>query len=403
MFFWIVSADFSGLNNFDSLDFSKYPALRFARFTKAEMKSADCLYSPSKWLQFETTSPGYYEVDLSWTRSVKIASDSVCGPLPDKPVSLGLLKLQQDPELSLHRMITLTPVQTLLDGIPNGRNLTFEQFEAFLRREKRILKNLVEWNDEYAEITGELFLLLDVNRDAVFSVDDFDVVTRKDEELFLGRLQDRIADFTDLMNDQQAEKGPGALGGGSGSPRASTSGGGVNAQTKAYMDQTQEEIKKLVAEAMEKIKELNQTQTDSPKTGEPPRESKEPPRTRKEPSRESKEPPRTRKEPRREPLDREGDAVRSALNSGGAGTILDDQNAPEEIMAEEVDGEDGTVPAETAPVKMAGKDELWAHQCRRSGAFEEEPFFSILKKKSRKNFNLSSLPVPLTDIHQLKQ
>ena len=366
----MFSADFSGLNNFDSLDFSTYPALRFARFTKAEMKSADCLYSPSKWLQFETTSPGYYEVDLSWTRSVKIASDSVCGPLPDKPVSLGLLKLQQDPELSLHRMITLAPVQTLLDGIPNGRNLTFEQFEAFLRREKRILKNMVEWNDEYAEITGELFLLLDVNRDSVFSVDDFDVVTRKDEELFLGRLQDRIADFTDLMNDQQAEKGPGALGGGSGSPRAPASGGGVNAQTKAYMDQTQEEIKKLVAEAMEKIKDLNQTQADSPKL--------------RGTTRENKEPPRTRKEPRRESLDREGDAVRSALNSGGARTILDDQNAPEEIMAEEVDGEDGTVPAETAPVKMAGKDELWPHECRRTGAFEEEPFFSISKKNSRK-------------------
>ncbi|OQV23951.1 hypothetical protein BV898_02298 [Hypsibius exemplaris] len=316
--------------DFHAVDFVKYPALRFARFVRAQIEPNDCLYQPANWLQFESSTPGYFEVDMTWAREGKVESEKVCGDLGSAAgtaVALGMVNFRDDPAVSLMRMMALAPVQTLFEAVAGRRNFTFEQLEKWLKTEKHLLKKVVEWNDEYSELAGELFLLLDLNRDTVFSTADFDVLTSGTEALFLGRLEDRVQDFMDLMTDQQAEKGGGGLAaGGAGAKAGGALSDGVNAQTKEYMEKATEEMKRLVADAMEKISALNRTEQAGAKldSGASRGDGERPER------------PKNR-EPRTDgQFDRSVETAQAASDaSGGGRAILSEQEEPEEIMAEE--------------------------------------------------------------------
>ena len=59
--------------------------------------------------------------------------------------------------------------------------------------------------EELADRLGEMFETLDVNGDRLLSNEDLRAVTDDSLAAFLGRMEDRLADLTDLIIDQRVD------------------------------------------------------------------------------------------------------------------------------------------------------------------------------------------------------
>ncbi|XP_055342804.1 uncharacterized protein LOC129591247 [Paramacrobiotus metropolitanus] len=228
--------------DFDSVDLRKIPGLRFAKFYKAELAATDCLYIPAKWTQFVKISSNFIEAETNWIRKTIDSSDKICGAVPTGKMTLGLLKLAKEPEIDLNKIMTISPLQLILNAV-GQKNFTFDQMQNWLKKDKKLLQKMTEWNDEYEAIAGELFLLLDLNRDAVFSADDLDLLQPAAQALFLGRLHDRMQDFMDIMTDQQADLAPFT-------GKAGAGGAKLSPEIKEYLEKYNQDMKKLIADAV---------------------------------------------------------------------------------------------------------------------------------------------------------
>lgn len=325
-----LTGDLSGVN-FQAVDFEKFPALRFAKFVKTEMRATDCLYVPAKWVSFQSTSGDYMEMELNWIHKRIDSSDKTCGNASSTTVTLGLIRMQQEPEIDLHGIMNIAPLQHFFNGVGH-KNFTFDQMEQWLKRDKKILQKMTEWNEEYSAIAGELFLLLDLNRDALFSAGDLDFLVPDKQALFLGRLHDRMQDFNDLMMDQQADK----------APASGAGGGGLSPEILAHLEKYNQEMKKLIADAVEQKKQ----QDKLPESEQPATNTKEP-RTRS-----------ARPEPRNVNTDRDAEIL-DAETDGDAKQPSNKNDEPEEILAEDDDDFISPVkPSEKKPVSEKGDQDI---------------------------------------------
>ena len=62
-----------------------------------------------------------------------------------------------------------------------------------------------EWTEECEERVKEMFRTVDLNNDDLVDGNDLKMITEDNLKKFLGRMQDRFADITDIVFDQKID------------------------------------------------------------------------------------------------------------------------------------------------------------------------------------------------------
>ena len=98
-------------------------------------------------------------------------------------------------------------VERVLDKVltKEEKQLDLDHFIAELVRDEILLPDLQEWTDECTERVREMFDTIDMDDNDIVDKRDVGLVTKESLGRFLGRMQDRFADITDILFDQKID------------------------------------------------------------------------------------------------------------------------------------------------------------------------------------------------------
>ncbi|XP_055954765.1 uncharacterized protein LOC126809859 isoform X2 [Patella vulgata] len=196
-----IPADYKDID-VKHVDYNKYPTLREVEYFKVKVKAGDCLFIPTKWYWQVNSYGKTYSVNIEWYHRAKSVKDSDC-KMTNTISNLNSVSFKDGPGSDINKQEII--LHYLTSYLTESKNFTHKQFENAIKKDKKLMEDMVEWNDEYEEITKEVFDILDVNKDSIFSLDDLDSLNSRILEDIGGLLEDRIQDYEDLMKDQQDE------------------------------------------------------------------------------------------------------------------------------------------------------------------------------------------------------
>ena len=102
--------------------------------------------------------------------------------------------------------ILLDKLTSLLDKLLSPpRQIDRATFMREMIKDDNLTPDLQDWTEELADRLGEMFETLDVNGDRLLSNEDLRAITDDSLAAFLGRMEDRLADLTDLIIDQRVD------------------------------------------------------------------------------------------------------------------------------------------------------------------------------------------------------
>ena len=102
--------------------------------------------------------------------------------------------------------ILLDKLTSLLDKLLSPpRQIDRATFMREMIKDDNLTPDLQDWTEELADRLGEMFETLDVNGDRLLSNEDLRALTDDSLAAFLGRMEDRFADLTDLIIDQRVD------------------------------------------------------------------------------------------------------------------------------------------------------------------------------------------------------
>ncbi|XP_071114092.1 uncharacterized protein [Haliotis cracherodii] len=184
------------------VDYVKYPTLRELEYHKASLTAGDCIFIPTKWYWQVNSQDSSKSVDILWYHKVKHVETTECMALALEPSIAKVHFADQTSWTAARKDIALHYFSSYL--VINS-SLTYGSFAAAVIKDRKLFKDMTNWTDEYDEITHQLFHLLDINKDKKFSLDDLETLTPKHMDDLRGHLEDQIADYEDVMKDQQLE------------------------------------------------------------------------------------------------------------------------------------------------------------------------------------------------------
>ncbi|XP_046581784.1 uncharacterized protein LOC124289225 [Haliotis rubra] len=197
-----TDADEYGSVDVNQVDYVKYPTLREVEYHKASLSAGDCIFIPPKWYWQVNSQESSKSVDILWYHKVKHVETTECMALALEPTIAKAQFADQKSWTAARKDIALHYFSTYL--VLNS-SLTYGSFAAAVIKDGKLFKGMTNWTDEYDEITHELFNMLDITRDHKFSIDDLESLTPERMDKMRGHLEDRIADYEDVMKDQQLE------------------------------------------------------------------------------------------------------------------------------------------------------------------------------------------------------
>ena len=102
--------------------------------------------------------------------------------------------------------ILLDKLTSLLDKLFSPpRQIDRTTFMMEMIKDDSLTPDLQDWTEELADRLGEMFETIDVNGDRLLSNEDLLAITDSSLPMFLGRMEDRFADLTDLIIDQRVD------------------------------------------------------------------------------------------------------------------------------------------------------------------------------------------------------
>ena len=102
--------------------------------------------------------------------------------------------------------ILLDKLTSLLDKLLSPpRQIDRATFMREMIKDDNLTPDLQDWTEELADRLGEMFETLDVTGDRLLSNEDLRAITDDSLAAFLGRMEDRLADLTDLIIDQRVD------------------------------------------------------------------------------------------------------------------------------------------------------------------------------------------------------
>ena len=102
--------------------------------------------------------------------------------------------------------ILLDKLTSLLDKLLSPpRQIDRATFMREMIKDDNLTPDLQDWTEELADRLGEMFETLDVNGDRLLNNEDLRALTDDSLAAFLGRMEDRLADLTDLIIDQRVD------------------------------------------------------------------------------------------------------------------------------------------------------------------------------------------------------
>ena len=102
--------------------------------------------------------------------------------------------------------ILLDKLTSLLDKLfSSPRQIDRTTFMMEMIKDDSLTPDLQDWTEELADRLGEMFETIDVTGDSLLSNDDLVAITEPSLAKFLGRMEDRFADLTDLIIDQRVD------------------------------------------------------------------------------------------------------------------------------------------------------------------------------------------------------
>ncbi|XP_064595105.1 uncharacterized protein LOC135461794 [Liolophura sinensis] len=184
------------------VNLTRFPGLRNVGFVRSSVSPGDCIYLPAQWFQQVNSYGRTISVDVTFHRHDKSVSEKDCRGFSANQ-TLGhyhfqdqLLPYTTDQDFILHHFITY---------VLNKVKLPYETFRDILKKDRSLLANMTEWTEEFDDITQELFQSLDVDTDGEFSLQDVENLSQITVQRLRGLLTDRLADYGDIIADQQAD------------------------------------------------------------------------------------------------------------------------------------------------------------------------------------------------------
>ena len=102
--------------------------------------------------------------------------------------------------------ILLDKLTSLLDKLFSPpRQIHRTTFMMEMIKDDSLTPDLQDWTEELADRLGEMFETIDVNGDSLLNNEDLMAITDRSLGMFLGRMEDRFADLTDLIIDQRVD------------------------------------------------------------------------------------------------------------------------------------------------------------------------------------------------------
>ncbi|KFM78922.1 hypothetical protein X975_16825, partial [Stegodyphus mimosarum] len=192
--------------NLISADHSLHPDLSHVEeYTVASLEPGDCVYIPFLWWQQWNTTGEYVGLNMNWNSDVNSSLPKECQE-QQKPKLLSL-NFPYDPEEDLFAELAFIEMHYFIKEyfLKPKASMNLESFVIALSMDKHI-DGILQWNDECKEIAREMFHQLDINGDGILSIKDFGKVSYEELQDVTGRIEDRLADFQDIIDDQQLEK-----------------------------------------------------------------------------------------------------------------------------------------------------------------------------------------------------
>ena len=171
--------------------------------------SGDCIYIPTEWVQQANIVSLDNSLEFKWRPEAWT---------PDEDCRRGYRKrmistLSFPGESYVGREKTLDTEEILLDKLTSlldklfstPRQIDRTTFMMEMIKDDNLTPDLQDWTEELADRLGEMFETIDVNGDRLLSNEDLMAITDQSLGRFLGRMEDRFADLTDLIIDQRVD------------------------------------------------------------------------------------------------------------------------------------------------------------------------------------------------------
>ena len=171
--------------------------------------SGDCIYIPTEWVQQANIVSLDNSLEFKW-RPEAWTPDEDCSRGYRKKV-ISTISLPGENYTSRERTldteeILLAKLTKLLDKLLSIQgNVELTRFLTEMISDDSMTPDLQEWTEELGERLEEMFQTIDVNRDGVINNEDLRAITPQNIKKFLGRMEDRFADLTDVIIDQRVD------------------------------------------------------------------------------------------------------------------------------------------------------------------------------------------------------
>ena len=171
--------------------------------------SGDCIYIPTEWVQQANIVSLDNSLEFKW-RPEAWTPDEDCSRGYRKKV-ISTISFPGENYTSRERTldteeILLAKLTKLLDKLLSIQgNVELTRFLTEMISDDSMTPDLQEWTEELGERLEEMFQTIDVNRDGVINNEDLGAITPQNIKKFLGRMEDRFADLTDVIIDQRVD------------------------------------------------------------------------------------------------------------------------------------------------------------------------------------------------------
>ena len=182
----------------------------------ARLRPGQCLFLPAGWIQQHNIMGGDHSFELAWKHMDNFETcdgDEIRAPTwanlaykyeGYKPIerSVDSVKMQVD-------KMSYVIDKYLFHKEPI-RNV--EDFIAMLKEDGVLMQHLEEWNDELQESSKELFKIMDRNGDKQLDKEDLIGLKEENMDFWLGRIDDRHDDFSEVIFDRRFDDYRGNMG-----------------------------------------------------------------------------------------------------------------------------------------------------------------------------------------------
>ena len=171
--------------------------------------SGDCIYIPTEWVHQANIVSLDNSLEFKW-RPEAWTPDEDCSRGYKKKV-ISTISFPGENYTSRERTldteeILLAKLTKLLDKLLSIQgNVELTRFLTEMISDDSMTPDLQEWTEELGERLEEMFQTIDVNRDGVINNEDLGAITPQNIKKFLGQMEDRFADLTDVIIDQRVD------------------------------------------------------------------------------------------------------------------------------------------------------------------------------------------------------